>query len=62
MYMEKSILRSKVNFYISMCFVAAFGLFAVQTVLNSTHQDNPIANTIAATAGYNQALTQDLNQ
>ena len=60
--MQKSILRANINFYISISFVAAFGLFCVHTVLNAARVDNPIANTIAATAGYNQTLVQDLRQ
>lgn len=59
--MQKEILRSKVNFYISTSFVGAFGLFAVFVVLNASRMDNPIANTIAAAAGYNQVLMENPN-
>ncbi len=57
---DASMVRSKVNFYVCIVFVAVFGLFATQTVLRASGHDDPIGNTIAATAGYNEQLSQDL--
>ena len=60
--MRRSVLSARVNIYISMAFIAAFGLVAVQTMLRSARMDDPIGNTIAATAGYNKELIQTMNQ
>ena len=60
--MEQSLLRSKVNFYIGIVFVTSFGILATTTVLRAAQLDDPVSGTIAKTAGYNQALEEELSR
>ena len=45
-------MRAHVNFYISVFFIGAFGLFAVQKLLHAAQMENPIETAVAASAGY----------
>ena len=46
--MKKNPLTQRVNSWIGLCFVAAFGLFMTTTVLNVMHADDPIVDAAAA--------------
>ena len=44
--MKRSPLTSKVNFYVSICFVLSFGLYATSFILRVENLEDPITNTI----------------
>ena len=47
--MKNSLLKQKVNFFISATFIAVFGLFFTTKILDVAHAENPIKDAVAAT-------------
>jgi hypothetical protein len=45
--MRKNVLRGKVNFYISVCFLGSFTLFMMVTIFRVADMPNPVADVIA---------------
>jgi hypothetical protein len=47
---RNNVLTQKVNSLIALCFIAAFGIFTVSMTLKAPALEDPISNSIAATA------------
>ena len=59
--MEKSVLTSKINLYISVFFIGAFGLVATSTLLRAAQLDDPVTSSLAgALASEKTATLQEL--
>jgi hypothetical protein len=55
--MKADFLRQKVNFFISVFFIASFGVFMVTIVLQVAHASNPIITTFTGGAYGNDDST-----
>ncbi len=42
-------LTQKVNFIVSVCFIASFGILMTVKILDFAHADDPITDSVAAT-------------